>query len=94
MIRVILERRVADDMEGLLQEVLRDIRQEAIHFPGYISGETWRDATNPHHHIVISTWHSKTDWDAWMASDGRARHHVKVDPLLDEPEKITVLEPL
>ncbi len=94
MIRVLLERRVAEGLEAAFDQVLRDVRQGAVHFPGYISGESLRDPANPHHFFVISTWRSKRDWDAWEHSEERERFQVRMTPLLEERERVTVLEPL
>ncbi len=92
MVRVLIERRVS---EGMLEEfhlALRRMRTEAVLKPGYISGESWRNARNPLHFVVISTWSSRDDWEAWARSDARNRVMVAIAPMLAEPEKVTVLE--
>lgn len=94
MIRVLIERHIDESKEDELRQVLLDARQEALRIPGYISGESLHDASERSHHVVISTWRSRQDWDVWMESEGRMKIQNRLDPLLLEPEKITVLEPL
>lgn len=94
MVRVLIERRVSAGMSGDFHEALRQMRREALHRKGYISGESWRNAMNPNHLVVISSWISKNDWEAWVSSEARQKVLATIGPMLDEPEKITVLEPL
>ncbi|MDW7710631.1 MAG: antibiotic biosynthesis monooxygenase [Deferrisomatales bacterium] len=94
MVRVLIERRVPEGMAGDFLLALRQMRFEAVHRPGYVSGETWRDAADPLRFIVISTWTSRQAWDAWVASDARSRTMALLGPMIDGPEEITVLEPV
>lgn len=94
MIRVLIDRYFAPGTDDELRKVELQARQEAIRMPGYISGETLRDTSNPQHNIVISTWRSRQEWDAWMASQAREKLALEIAALLIQPEQITVLEPL
>jgi quinol monooxygenase YgiN len=73
---------------------MREMRRDAVQSAGYISGETLRDADDPHHVVVVSTWTSRPGWDAWAVSEARARARAEIAPLLAEPERVTILEPL
>ena len=94
MIRVLIERFFAEGMDEELRNAEMDARQQAMHIPGYISGETLRNQDDPQHNVVISTWRSVEDWNAWHASDARNSVLQRLKPMLVQPEKITVLEPL
>ena len=94
MIRVLIERLFAEGMHEELRRAEMEARQQAMQVPGYISGETLRDLDNPQRNVVISTWRSAGDWEAWQASEARKRILDILSPILVEPEKITVLEPL
>ena len=94
MIRVIIERRVAEEMEIPYQKLMREIRQCALHLPGYISGETLRDSSNPHHYVTISTWRTRGEWDAWAVSHERQSATDQIAPMLIEPERLIILEPI
>jgi heme-degrading monooxygenase HmoA len=92
MIRVLIERWLAEGSDEDLEDQ-RDLRREAIHTPGYVTGETLRDAAEPRHFVIISTWRSRQDWEAWAASGARQKIEERIRAMLAEPEKITVCEP-
>ncbi len=94
MIRVLLERHVIEGMEETFNRALRDVRQFAVAFPGYISGESLQNRDDPHNYVVISTWRSSSDWEAWARSEERGRAQAQLAPLLAEAEKVTVFEPV
>jgi heme-degrading monooxygenase HmoA len=94
MIRVLLERQLAEGMEEEYRKAMVEMRNEAVSFPGYIEGESLRDPQNPHYHVVISTWRSLSDWDSWASSSAREKVLARLALLLEEPERITVLERL
>jgi heme-degrading monooxygenase HmoA len=74
--------------------MLHEVRREAVHAEGYISGETLRDAADPHHYVIISTWRSRLDWERWAASTDRIKAMERMRPLLSDDERIGVLEPV
>lgn len=92
MIRVLIERRLIEQVDTFAYEALRELRHEAIKKPGYISGETLRNIDDPNHYVVISSWQSREDWDAWCQSEERLRTDEQLRAVLTEPEKITVFE--
>lgn len=92
MIRVLIERRLVEGAEEKLQKAMREIRREAIHTPGYVSGESLRDVSNPRLYVTLSTWRSHEEWEMWRKSELRERFEEKIAPLLTEPERVTVLE--
>jgi heme-degrading monooxygenase HmoA len=92
MIRVLLERQVAEGMEEDYRRTLVEMRNEAVRFPGYVEGESLRDPNNPQHNVVISSWRSLEDWERWVSSSIRERVLATISPMLEEPEKITVLQ--
>lgn len=94
MIRVLIERFFAEGMDEELRDAEMAARQQAIQVPGYISGETLRNRENPQHNVVISTWRSVEEWNGWYASEARNTVLERLRPMLTEPEKITILEPL
>ena len=94
MIQILIERWVEGEAEAALLEAMRELRREAIHQPGYVSGETLRDTANPRHHVVLSTWQSLPEWNAWFNSSIRQETESKVADLFAKPEKITILEQL
>jgi heme-degrading monooxygenase HmoA len=94
MVRVIIERWLREDAEAAFVHEMRGMRGGALAQRGYVSGETWRDAANPRHVVVLSTWKSRDAWDAWETSEARGRALAAIRPLLAAGEKVTVLEPI
>lgn len=83
-IKVIIRRKVPQGKEAQLLPLLLDLRSKAITQPGYISGETLRNADDPEDYVVISTWKSVEDWKDWEASKERAEIRSRIDALLKE----------
>ena len=94
MIRILIERRLAPGGEERLRQAMRALRQEAMDRDGYVSGETHRDAADASHYVILSTWRSREDWERWAGSPARRAVEAQIAPMLAEPERITVLEPL
>jgi heme-degrading monooxygenase HmoA len=93
MIRVVIERWLAEAGSEAIEKIMRDLRREAIHSAGYVTGETLRDTADPNHFLIISTWRSQEEWEAWAASGARQQIEGQIRLLLAEPEKILVYEP-
>ena len=94
MIRVIIERWLAEGGETGLERTMRDLRREAIHMPGYVMGESLRDVADPQHFVILSTWRTREEWEAWAASGMRQEIEDQIRLLLTEPEKIIVCAPV
>jgi quinol monooxygenase YgiN len=93
MVRVLIERRLRPGSEAAFLAAMRDMRRDAVHAAGYVSGETLVDVDDPGHSVVVSTWTSPAGWDAWAVSDARSRARARIAPLLVEAERVTVLAP-
>jgi quinol monooxygenase YgiN len=94
MIRILIERRLVPGGEERLRQAMRELRQQAMDREGYISGETHRDAADPSHYLILSTWRSREDWERWARSEARHTVEARIAPMLAEPERVTVLEPV
>jgi heme-degrading monooxygenase HmoA len=93
MIRVVIERWLKKGTERNFNMVMRDMRREAVPQPGYVTGETLRDAEEPLHYAVISTWVSREAWDAWAVSEERTKVREQIRPMLRDAEKVTIYAP-
>ena len=86
MIKVIVERQAKEGES--LSPLLRELRAAALHYPGYITGETLVSTEDKSIITVISTWRSLEDWKAWETSETRAKLYQQIRPLLVEEPKI------
>ncbi len=81
-VKVIIRRRVPKGKEAELLPLLIELRSKAINQPGHISGETLRNVNLPEDYVVISTWDSMEDWEAWERGRERGEIQAKIDALL------------
>lgn len=92
MIRVLIERHIAESLEQAYEERSRKVLQRAISAPGFVSGETLVDSADPNHRLTLSNWRSESDWQQWLLSEERKELMDELIPLMDRDEKITVLQ--
>ena len=86
MIKIVIERHIKD-VESLAP-LLRELRAAAMHYPGYITGETLVSTEDKSTVVTISTWQTLEDWQAWETSETRARLYQQIEPLLVEKPKV------
>jgi antibiotic biosynthesis monooxygenase (ABM) superfamily enzyme len=89
-VKIIIRRKVAKDKEGNLMPLLIQLRALATAQPGYVSGETLRNVSNPEDFLVISTWRSVDNWNVWMSSKQRSEIQQKIDAILGEKTEYNV----
>jgi len=92
MIRVIIDRFIAESLEANYEVTAKETLQEAIKAPGFISGESLKDVLNERHRVVLCNWRSLQDWQRWLNSPERKNMMVQLNLMLETPEKVTVLE--
>ena len=92
MIRVLIERHIAESLEWAYEERSRRILQNAVTTPGFVSGETLVDAHDPNHRFTLSNWRSEADWQRWLQSKERRELMAELIPMMDRDEVITVLQ--
>ena len=89
-VKVVIRRSVPQEHEQALLPLLLKQRALATAQPGYVSGETLRNVHDPEDFVVISTWRSVEDWDAWAAGEKRASIQEKIDNLLGRKTECAV----
>lgn len=94
MIRVLIQRTIAEGLEQPYEEAARRVIQQAVQSPGFISGESFRDLERPDRRVVMVTWQNRHSWERWEHSAERKQSIDAFRPMLMEDETITLLEPL
>lgn len=92
MIRVLIERHIAESLESAYEERSRRVLQRAVTAPGFVSGETLVDTNDPNHRFALANWRSESDWQRWLGSEERKSLMAELVPMMDRDEKITVLK--
>jgi heme-degrading monooxygenase HmoA len=81
-VKVLIKRKVTHEKLKDAIRLFRELRNLALHQPGYISGETLRRLGKPEEFLVISVWQSSNDWKKWAATEERNEVQNKLDALL------------
>jgi heme oxygenase (mycobilin-producing) len=89
-IRVFIEREIQTGNDLKLHQLLMQLRTKAMLQKGYITGETLRDLNNPSRFLVIGTWNSIEEWQAWLANPERKKLQGELEKFLKGPERSNV----
>ncbi len=81
-VKVLITRTVPGNKGREMLHLFKEMRSLATAQPGYISGETMKSNDRPDVFLVISTWESPADWEAWLLSKDRQAIQAKIDGLL------------
>lgn len=92
MIRVIIERHIAETLEKNYETAALEILSASVRAPGFISGESLCDLDNSRHRIVLCKWRSRLDWDNWCQSQERKELMSKLTLMLEKDESVTILD--
>jgi len=93
MIKVIIERKIAEGLELNYLDAIRATLHAVMEAPGYISSESLTDVHNTNHRLIITNWTSVQAWEKWHASQERKDAIAEIAPILESQEKITITEP-
>ncbi len=88
-VKAIIERRFKESLTPENLRTIEDIRIKATQQEGYVSGETLVNSADDREVIVISTWSSLHDWEAWSQNQERAELASGLAAHLTEPVRIT-----
>jgi len=91
MIKVIIERVIAEGMESTYDAAIKNTLRTMLEAEGYVSGATYKDAQNANHRVIITNWQSLEAWKQWSHSETRRDVIAAIQPILEQQEKITIL---
>ena len=94
MIRVIIEREIAEGLEQYYESAIADLLGVMANAPGYLSGESSVDIRRPNHYVVITRWTDEAAWHHWFQSSKRQELLDAIRPFLMTEEKFTLLKQL
>ena len=94
MIRVIIEREVAEGLEEFYESAIANLLDVMANAPGYLSGESLVEVHRPNRYIVVTRWIDESAWNQWYMSSERQQMLDAIRPFLLNEEKFTVLRQL
>lgn len=81
-VKIFIKRTVSAAKIPELTILLKRLRSVTLMQPGYISGQTLKRLDKPDECMVISTWRSIDDWNAWIKNTKRSAIQAEIDELL------------
>jgi heme-degrading monooxygenase HmoA len=94
MIRVIIEREIAEGLEEYYESAITSLLGVMSKASGYLSGESLVDLHRPNHYVVVTRWVDEAAWNRWFHSGERQEVLDAIRPFLLNEEKFTLLRQL
>jgi len=91
-VKIFIKRKVSQANVLDLTVLLKKLRSLTLSQSGYIYGETLKRVDRPDECMVISTWRSLEDWNAWVNNSERIAIQEEIDRLLGEKTDYSVYE--
>ncbi|MBW2682140.1 MAG: antibiotic biosynthesis monooxygenase [Deltaproteobacteria bacterium] len=91
-VKIFIKRKVSANNILELTILLKKLRSLTLSQSGYIYGETLRRVDLDDECLVISTWRSLEDWNAWLHNELRIKIQDDIDSLLGEKTDYSVYE--
>jgi len=91
-VKIFIKRKVSQDNILDLTVLLKKLRSLTLNQPGYIYGETLKRVDKNDECLVISTWRSLEDWNAWLNNGERNTIQRQIDSLLGKTTEYAVYE--
>ena len=91
MIRVIIEREIAEGLEKYYESAIAELLDIMANAPGYLAGESLVEIQRPNHYVVVTRWVGEDAWNRWLHSQERQQVTDRIRPFLQQDEKIVVL---
>lgn len=91
-VKIFIKRQVSSENILALTVLLKKLRSLTLNQSGYIYGETLKRVDREDECMVISTWRSLEDWNAWLNNDERIAIQSEIDLLLGAETDYSVYE--
>lgn len=66
--------------------MLRERMASAKERPGWIGAQLLRSESQPNRRVIVGTWRSRTDWEAWHRDPRFTESRRRLDELVEGPE--------
>ena len=93
MIKVMIERVLAEDMDATYEAEIRKTLAAVMAAKGFISGTSYSDVHHPNVRTIITNWDNLGCWNRWYQSGERRDVNRTIQLMLKQDEIIRVLMP-
>ena len=83
--KILIERQFTLGNEKEILSLLNNLRSLAMNQPGYISGLTMTIPDDPGNMMVISTWQTLDNWQAWKENTERKNLEAMLEIYQERP---------
>ncbi|MFL0805928.1 MAG: antibiotic biosynthesis monooxygenase [Oceanobacter sp.] len=91
MIKVLIDRQIAEGMESTYEEAIKQTLSAIVSAQGYVSGASYKDCSDSNRRIIITNWRTLEDWQRWNHSLERKNVIASIQPILMREERFTIL---
>jgi heme-degrading monooxygenase HmoA len=91
-VKIFIRRKVSPENVLALTVLLKKLRSLTLNQSGYIYGETLKRVDNQDECMVVSTWRSLDDWNAWLNNEDRKAIQGEIDTLLGQKTDYAIYE--
>ena len=91
MIKVLIERTIAEGLEEFYEKAIGNLLTEMTSFDGYISSDSMVELHQPNRYFVGARWEDEESWNRWFVSHQRQQLVAALVPFLQSEEKYTLL---
>ena len=91
-VKIFIRRKVSPENVLALTVLLKKLRSLTLNQSGYIYGETLKRVDKKDECMVISTWRSMEDWNAWLKNKERVAIQNEIDQLLGQKTEYAAYE--
>ena len=92
MIKVIIERKIVQDMESTYEVEVQRAMKAVMGATGFLSGTSYIDINHPNTRTIITEWNNLASWNRWFMSDLRRDTNYNLNQILEQEEKVKVLQ--
>jgi heme-degrading monooxygenase HmoA len=89
-VHVIIKRKLIIDKPDKIFPLLSKLHTLGMQQPGYIDSMTLKNIDKPEEHMIISTWETVDDWNAWFQGKDRRDLQGQVDSLVGERTQYSI----
>ena len=93
MVKIIIQRKVIPEFQEQYDLYAMNALQLILRSSGFLSSEALQEYKHPERRYLVINFDNFYNWNQWYKSDTRKKALAEIMQMLEEPEKITILQP-